>query len=261
MNGRAHDHLEKRLAQFFDSPAALLYNSGLDANIGFFSCVPQPGDFVVSDEYVHASVHDGVRSSRVRGCHRTFGHNSVAALRQVLEHIISENKGVDVGRYSVFVAVESLYSMDGTFSPLKEIVELVEELFSNGNGYVVVDEAHATGIYGPQGRGIVAMLGLENRVLARLHTFGKALGSSGGQFYFDLKRKLLLILTSIVAVLVTSTLIRDYMINYARSFIYTTSISYANIIAVDCSFDLLEQGALEPVSLFHNTFVIIAHHV
>ena len=191
VNGRAHDHLEKRLAQFFDSPAALLYNSGLDANTGFFSCVPQPGDFVVSDEYVHASVHDGVRASRVRGCHRTFGHNSVVALRQVLKHIISENKGVDVGRYSVFVAVESLYSMDGTFSPLKEIVELVEELFSNGNGYVVVDEAHATGIYGPQGRGIVTMLGLENRVLARLHTFGKALGSSGGQFYFDFKRRLL----------------------------------------------------------------------
>lgn len=186
VNGRAHDDLEKRLARFFYAPAALLYNSGLDANIGFFSCVPQPGDFVVSDEYIHASVHDGVRASRVRGSHRTFNHNSVTALREVLENIISEKKGVDVGRYSVFVAVESLYSMDGTFSPLTEIVELVEELFPLGNGYIVVDEAHTTGIYGPQGRGIVTMLGLENRVLARLHTFGKALGSSGGLFYFAL---------------------------------------------------------------------------
>ena len=187
VNGRAHDDLEKRLARFFCTPAALLYNSGLDANIGFFSCVPQLGDFVVSDEYIHASVHDGVRASRVRGSHRTFSHNSVTALRQVLEDIISENKRVDVGPYSVFVAVESLYSMDGTFSPLKEIVELVEELFPLGNGYIVVDEAHTTGIYGPQGKGMVTMLGLENRVLARLHTFGKALGSSGGQFHFALK--------------------------------------------------------------------------
>ena len=81
-----------------------------DANIGFVSCVPQPGDFVVSDEYIHASVHDGIDTSRVRRSHRTFNHNSVTALQQVLEHIISEKKGADMGRYSVFVAVESLYS-------------------------------------------------------------------------------------------------------------------------------------------------------
>jgi 8-amino-7-oxononanoate synthase len=100
----------------------------------------------------------------------------------VLEDIISERRGIEVGKHSVFVAVESLYSMDGTFSPLMEIVKLVEGLFPKGNGYVVVDEAHSTGIYGPQGRGIVALLGLENRVLARLHTFGKALAGSGGPF-------------------------------------------------------------------------------
>jgi 8-amino-7-oxononanoate synthase len=182
VNGRAHNELETRLAQFFDAPAALLFNSGLDANIGFFSCVPHVGDIVVSDEYIHASVHDGVRASRVRGSHQTFSHNSMPALREVLEEIISGDHGVMAGRHNVFVAVESLYSMDGTFSPLMEIVNLVEELFPKGNGYVVVDEAHSTGIYGPQGRGIVALLGLENRVLARLHTFGKALAGSGGQY-------------------------------------------------------------------------------
>lgn len=180
MNGQAHSNLEARLALFFSAPSALLFNSGLDANIGFFSCVPQPGDFVVTDEYIHASVHDGLRASRVRGSHRAFSHNSTLALREVLQGIISENQGAKLGGSSVFVAVESLYSMDGTFSPLTEIVELVEELFPKGNGYVVVDEAHSTGIYGPQGRGIVALLGLEKRVLARLHTFGKALASSGG---------------------------------------------------------------------------------
>ncbi|KIM82312.1 hypothetical protein PILCRDRAFT_820694 [Piloderma croceum F 1598] len=229
VNGRAHTDLETRLAQFFNAPSALLFNSGLDANFGFFSCVPQLGDIVVSDEYIHASVHDGVRASRVRGSHRTFNHNSIPALREVLEKIISESREVEVGRYSVFVAVESLYSMDGTFSPLMEIVELVEELFPKGNGYVVVDEAHSTGIYGPQGRGIVVLLGLENRVLARLHTFGKALAGSG-------------------AVIVTNSLLRDYMINYARTLIYTTSLSYANVIAVDCSFDMLDNGVAKTLA-------------
>ena len=78
----------------------------LDANIGFASCFPRSGDFVVSDEYIHASVHDGGHASRVRRSHRSFDHNSVTALGQVLEHIISEKKGADMGRYSVFVAVE-----------------------------------------------------------------------------------------------------------------------------------------------------------
>jgi 8-amino-7-oxononanoate synthase len=245
VNGRAHNDLETRLAQFFNAPAALLFNSGLDANVGFFSCVPQPGDIVVSDAYIHASVHDGVRVSRVRGSHRTFSHNSIPALRQVLENIISEKQEIESGRYSVFVAVESLYSMDGTFSPLKEIVELVEELFKKGNGYVVVDEAHSTGIYGPQGRGIVALLGLENRVLARLHTFGKALAGSGGP-YVSLGMGPFTHLHTI-AVIVTNGLLRDYLINYARSLIYTTSLSYANVIAVDCSFDMLNNGVAQNV--------------
>lgn len=180
VNGRSHSELEARLATFFRSPAALLFNSGLDANTGFFSCVPQPGDIVVSDEYIHASVHDGVRASRVHGSHRTFSHNSVSGLRKALEKVVFDRPGLETGMSSVFVSVESLYSMDGTFAPLMEIVELVEEMFPRGNGYVVVDEAHSTGVYGPQGRGIVALLGLEDRVFARLHTFGKALAGSGG---------------------------------------------------------------------------------
>ncbi|TFY82583.1 hypothetical protein EWM64_g1423 [Hericium alpestre] len=108
-------------------------------------------------------------------------------------------------------------------APLAEIVALLEELFPRGNGYLVVDEAHATGIYGPQGRGVVAMMGLEDKVLARLHTFGKALAATG-------------------AVMLTNTLLRDYLINYARPLIYTTSLSHSNIIAAGCSFDMLEDG-------------------
>ncbi|CAK5278337.1 unnamed protein product [Mycena citricolor] len=222
VNGTAHAALESRLARFFRSPAALLFNSGFDANVGLFSCLPQPGDVVVYDEYIHASVHDGMRASRCAARH-AFAHNSVSALRGVLAECLEERPDVRDGQASVFVAVESLYSMDGTFSPLTEIVGLLEELFPHGNAYLIVDEAHSTGLYGPQGRGRVIELGLEDKVLARLYTFGKALAATG-------------------AVIITSPLIRDYLLNYARSLIYTTSLSSSNIIAADTSFDLLDDG-------------------
>lgn len=180
VNGAAHSALEARLEGFFDSPAALLFNSGFDANVGFFSCIPQPGDVVVCDEYIHASVHDGIRASRAREAQYAFQHNCLDSFRGVLQGLSTRHAGLHSGENSLFVAVESLYSMDGTIAPLKEIVEVLEEMFPMGNGYLVVDEAHSTGIYGPQGRGMVAHLGLENRVLARLHTFGKALAATGG---------------------------------------------------------------------------------
>lgn len=180
VNGHPHSALEARLAKFFDSPTALLFNSGLDANTGFFSCVPQPGDVIVYDEYIHASVHDGVRASRAKDAQFSFEHNSLPALGELLLRLLRDRPGLRSGDSSVFVAVESLYSMDGTIAPLTQIVELLESLFPQGNSHLVVDEAHATGVYGPQGRGMVAKLGLERRVLARLHTFGKALAGTGG---------------------------------------------------------------------------------
>ncbi|KAF7984407.1 hypothetical protein HWV62_14452 [Athelia sp. TMB] len=225
VNGTAHAELEARLGRFFGGGAegALLFTSGLDANAGFFACVPQPGDCVVTDVHIHASVHDGLRASRCARSHYSFAHNSVPALRAVLLKLLSERPGLGAGEGSVFVAVESLYSMDGTFAPLTDIVEAAETLFPAGNAYVVVDEAHATGIYGPQGRGLVAALGLEERVFARLHTFGKALAGSG-------------------AVLLTTPLTRSYLLNYARPLIYTTALPYPAIVAASCAFDLLENG-------------------
>ncbi|TFK34566.1 pyridoxal phosphate-dependent transferase [Crucibulum laeve] len=230
VNGRAHSALEARLASFFKVDAALLFNSGFDANVGFFACIPQKGDALVYDEYIHASVHDGMRSSRVaRDAQVPFPHNDVPAFKNIISRLKDSQPSLEDATSSVFIAVESLYSMDGTFSPLAEIVEAMEETFPKGNAYLVVDEAHATGIYGPQGRGRVAQLGLEDKVLARLHTFGKALAASG-------------------AVILTNALIRDYMLNYARSLIYTTSLTYANIIAADCSFDMLEDKTAEYLS-------------
>jgi 8-amino-7-oxononanoate synthase len=190
-NSDVHSRLEDRLVRFFSKPcsttssesgsAALLFNSGLDANVGIFSSVPQAGDAIVYDTLIHASVHDGMRASRVKPTMRIpFAHNSVSSLNSVISQLVESNPNIRTGRSCVFIAVEALYSMDGDFSPLREIVTSIENLLPLGNGYLIVDEAHSTGIYGPKGRGLVSLLGLEDKILIRLHTFGKAMASNGG---------------------------------------------------------------------------------
>jgi 8-amino-7-oxononanoate synthase len=257
INGSAHVDLEARLRIFFNqstgaptpaSPSppisdALLFNSGFDANVGFFACVPQPGDFIVYDEYIHASVHDGMRTSRARST--PFRHNSLKGLEKVLLSLKGERPELIDGKSSVFIAVESLYSMDGTISPLPDIIQLAESAFPNDNAYVFVDEAHSTGIYGSGGRGIVNMLGLQDRIFARLHTFGKALAGTGGVLVCPSVVEP--VLKSEIAVLLIPPLVKQYLINYARTLIYTTSLNYANIISVNCSFDILESGGAEEV--------------
>ncbi|KAF8650597.1 hypothetical protein AX16_005182 [Volvariella volvacea WC 439] len=249
VNGILHANLERRLLRFFGgAEAALLFNSGYDANVGLFSSLPQEGDVALVDEYVHASVHDGLRASRlVRARPRakgnsdpyyTFSHNSVVSFHQALLSLLRAHPSLKSGHASLFVAVESLYSMDGTFAPLKEIVEILDQELPLGNGYLIVDEAHATGVYGPQGKGRVVELGLESKVLVRLHTFGKALAATG-------------------AVIITNTLIRDFLLNYARSLIYTTSLSNTNIIAADASFDMLTDGT--STQLANHLFTLSSH--
>jgi 8-amino-7-oxononanoate synthase len=183
VNPPTHAAFEARCERFFNAPAAILFNSGFDANAGFFSCIPQLGDAMVYDEHIHASVHDGVRASRARNSQFPFAHNNVHALETICRRLLRERQTLRQGESAIFVAVESLYSMDGTFAPLVAYADLLEALFPLGNAYLVVDEAHTTGIYGQQGRGLVCALGLEHRVFARLHTFGKALAGSGGEFF------------------------------------------------------------------------------
>jgi 7-keto-8-aminopelargonate synthetase-like enzyme len=178
-NSRYAEALEKDISAFHGAKDGLLCNSGFDANAGLFSVLPQPGDVVVYDAYIHASVHDGMRASRA-GANFAFEHNSVSDLRAVLTRCIESDAKFGLGRRSIFIAVEAIYSMDGDVAPLKEIVELVTELLPNGNGHVIVDEAHSTGVLGPQGRGLVSALGLEDKITVRLHTFGKAMACNGG---------------------------------------------------------------------------------
>ncbi|KAF2856473.1 8-amino-7-oxononanoate synthase-like protein [Plenodomus tracheiphilus IPT5] len=210
------EELERDVSRFHGAEAGLLFNSGFDANAGFFACVPQHGDVIVYDELVHASVHDGMRLSRARETN-AFAHNSVSDLRRVLRDIKEKQ------RSNVFVAVESIYSMDGDVSPLKAIVDVVEEVIGRDRGYIIVDEAHSTGVLGPQGRGLVCDLGLEDRIFARLHTFGKALAGNG-------------------AIILGSKTLRHYLINYARPLIYTTFLPYPSLSLIRSSYALLQSG-------------------
>lgn len=139
-NSPHHLLLESRLAAFFAAPSALLFNSGFDANVGLWTCIPGPDDYIVFDELVHASMHDGMRGSRVpKEKRRAFKHNDVAALEAVLREIATDD-GVRGGKKSVWIGVESLYSMDGDLAPLRQMVEVVERLLPAGNGHLVVDE-------------------------------------------------------------------------------------------------------------------------
>jgi 8-amino-7-oxononanoate synthase len=191
---------EEFLADFFNSESALIFNSGYDANLGFFSSIPQRGDTVLYDEYIHASIRDGIRLSFAIS--NSFKHNSL----DDLELKLSKNNGVK------YVVVESLYSMDGDIAPLIEI----NELCSKYGAYLIVDEAHSGGVFGELGQGLVSELKLEDKVFARIITFGKAFGSHG-------------------ACILCEKSLKEYLINFSRSFIYTTALppeSYVRIMEV-----------------------------
>lgn len=196
--------LESHIAKFFKSDAALLFNSGYDANIGLLSSLPQRGDTVICDELIHASAIDGVRLSHAN--RYTFAHNNLDSLANKLKNA----KGV------CYVVVESVYSMDGDSPPLFEIVKLCQLYNAN----LIVDEAHAFGLYK---HGLVSELGLQEQIFARVLTFGKALGCHG-------------------AAVLGSSLLKNYLINFARSFIYTTAAPYHQIAAIKAGFSLIEQS-------------------
>ncbi|KJX95065.1 8-amino-7-oxononanoate synthase like protein [Zymoseptoria brevis] len=234
-NSTYAERLENDIAEFHGAEAGLLCNSGYDANAGLFSCLPQPGDVVVYDEFIHASVHDGMRMSRATKLVH-FTHNEPAALRRVLEDCVAEDEAMREGRRNVFISVEAVYSMDGDVAPLRDFVAVVKAVLPKGNGHLIVDEAHSNGIFGPKGRGLVSDLGLEREVTVRLHTFGKALACNGG-------------------ILLCSPLIRQYLINYARPMIYTTFMSYPALAAVRASYLFLMSG--KTVALAHNLQMLI----
>ena len=201
------DAVEGELAAFYQTETALIFNSGYDANIGLLTCLPQVGDTLLTDERIHASMIDGARLNRA--IRRRFRHNDLADLENQLRSAS--------GPGQVFVAVESVYSMDGDVAPLRDLVDSCDHY----GAALIVDEAHATGVYGANGEGLVVALDLQERVLARVHTFGKSLGVHG-------------------AAVVGPAILRDYLINFARPFIYSTALPPHSLLAIRCAHEHLK---------------------
>ncbi|KEF52001.1 uncharacterized protein A1O9_11991 [Exophiala aquamarina CBS 119918] len=223
--------LEKEIAVFHGAENGLLTNSGFDANVSIFGFLPSAEDVILYDELIHASVHDGMRQSKCK-IQVSFRHNDVSHMAEILGQFSNGPQA------AVFLAVESVYSMDGDVAPLAEIVNVIDEICPQRNVYLIVDEAHATGCYGPNGSGRVCELGLENRVPIRLHTFGKALGASG-------------------AIILCSDVIRSYLINYARPLIYTTFMSYPSLVGIKNAYVWLQTGKTNILAA--NLYLLIDH--
>ncbi|MBT8211461.1 MAG: 8-amino-7-oxononanoate synthase [Eudoraea sp.] len=214
-NSKLHEDLEEFLSKYYGAEAALLFNSGYDANLGVFASMLQKGDLVIYDELVHASIRDGIQMSYAKA--HKFRHNDLEDLERKLQR--GNPEAADQKECTLYVVTESVFSMDGDSPELQGLVALCRQY----SAYLIVDEAHATGIYGDKGTGLVRELNLQDDVFARIITFGKAFGTHGA------------------AVLGSSDL-KKYLINYARSFIYSTALPPHSLVAIRESHRLLDAA-------------------
>ncbi|KAI1736135.1 PLP-dependent transferase [Xylaria scruposa] len=241
------EQLERKISEFHRSEAALLFTSAYDANVGLISCVPGAEDVILYDNLIHASIHDGMRLSRATRKF-SFAHESIIrhvresnvepkkdvgskgvkdpkGLELTLKQLIHSDGRVRSGESNIFICLEALYSMDGDIADLHYVCDMVESLLPNGNGYIIVDEAHSVGVLG-DGRGLVCQLGLQDRIWARVVGFGKAIGCAGGG-------------------ILCSSIARLYLINYARTLIYTTSMSFPSLVSINAVYDYMISGEAE----------------
>ncbi len=217
-NHKLYTNLEPLLASFYKAESALVFNSGYDANMGFFSAVPQRGDLIFYDKLIHASIREGIRMSNAKAYH--FTHNDIDDLKKK----ILLNKALLSEGANIYVVTESVFSMDGDTPDLKAIVT-----FTKTNGYyLIVDEAHAVGIYGTNGEGIVPKLKLEQNVFARIVTFGKAYGCHG-------------------AAVLGSKELCDYLINFAKPFIYSTALTPHTLATIISAHEFFKVSGKEEV--------------
>ena len=191
------EEAESRIASFHDSEAALIFNSGYDANIGLLSSVARRGDTIIYDQFAHASIRDGVRLGFAKGF--AFAHNDCNDLEQKLGHASG----------NTFVVTESIFSMDGDRADLSRILQLCQLR----GAHLIVDEAHSVGLDGEMGEGLAQSNQLHKKCFARVHTFGKAMGCHG-------------------AAISGSRLLKNYLINFARPFIYTTALPESAVAAI-----------------------------
>jgi len=228
---------EDLIATFHNSEAALIFNSGYDANIGFFSSVPQRGDIVLYDELCHASIRDGIKMSNAKGY--KFTHNNVEDLEKKLHQfsnnsksLIDRNRNLQV-KNEIYIITESVFSMDGDTPDLKTL----SHLCNSYNVHLVVDEAHALGVFGNKGEGLVQELELENKIFARIITFGKGLGCHG-------------------AAIICSNDLKNYLINFARSFIYTTALPPHSLATIQAAYNELNISSEKRQTLKSNIAIL-----
>ena len=210
-NHPLYNVVENQLCEFHDSESALVFNSGYDANIGFFSSVPQRGDVILYDEFIHASIRDGISMSNAKAY--KFKHNSL----DDLEKKCQTERSRSLVYTHIYIVTESVFSMDGDSPDLVAIAQLSKK----NNAHLIVDEAHAIGVFGKKGTGLIQHLNLENDVFARIVTFGKAIGCHG-------------------AAVLGSTILIQYLVNFSRSFIYTTALSPHSLATIHCAYNVLE---------------------
>jgi 8-amino-7-oxononanoate synthase len=204
---------ESFISQFHQAETALIFNSGYDANLGFFSSVPQKGDLILYDELCHASIRDGIQLSYAKAY--KFNHNDFEDLeRKIINFNGNSNQKASV----IYIVTESVFSMDGDTPNLEELVNLSEKHQS----YLVLDEAHALGVFGNKGQGLVQEFGIQHKVFARIMTFGKGLGCHG-------------------AAILGSNELKQYLVNFARSFIYTTGLSPHSVATILIAYQNLEK--------------------
>lgn len=210
-NSAFAEALEQKIAHFHRAEAGLIFNSGYSANLGLLSSIATRHDTILYDALSHASIRDGIRLSPAKSF--SFYHNDVNDLQKKIKNAS--------GR--IFIMIESIYSMDGDAAPLTEICNIAEK----NNAYLIVDEAHSTGILGDNGEGLTVALGLQHQIWVRIHTFGKAIGRHG-------------------AIVVGSDTLRDFLINFSRPFIYTTALPEHTLQSIDNAYNkLLNNPAIE----------------
>jgi 8-amino-7-oxononanoate synthase len=207
-NSEFTEEVEKKLANIFKAEETLIFNSGYTANLAVLSSIPQRQDTIIYDELAHACIKDGARLSLARSF--SFKHNDLEDLEAKLRRISEGN---------IFIAVESIYSMDGDQCPLNDLTNIADKY----NATIIIDEAHSTGVMGDRGSGFTVQLGLESKVPIRIYTFGKAMGIHG-------------------ACVASPKIVRDYLINFARPFIYTTALPPHSIASIECAFDHLMRN-------------------
>ena len=205
-----HESLEAEAARFFGAEAAIYFATGYTANFAVITTLPQRGDLLVLDQLVHASIHEGARAGRAE--FRFSAHNDANSVEEVIRAWRSEG-----GKGRVWIVAESLYSMDGDFAQLDALVEIAD----SHDAFLMIDEAHATGVFGPSGRGLTAAYeGREN--LIAIHTCGKALGAVG-------------------ALVTTTRPLRDFIVNRCRPFIFSTAPSPLMAVAVQEALSILRE--------------------